>query len=202
LKKIEKKNSAILVTSSSISRIGNILFDYANTAFLASLNLNSLTLVGIYQTLENIMGVVFNLFGGVIADRFRRKFIIILTDFLSGLACIILSFITAQTWLIYAIVAVNVFMAFLSSFSGPAYKSLTKEIVEKDTFAQLNSYLQTASMTLKVVIPIVSIGIYRWIGIHGALFVDGVSFIISSLIIFLISPIVEEVKKMKNYLSV
>ncbi|MET3192570.1 UNVERIFIED_ORG: arginine decarboxylase-like protein [Streptococcus infantarius] len=33
--------------------------------------MNSMVLVGVYQALENIMGVLFNLFGGVIADRFR-----------------------------------------------------------------------------------------------------------------------------------
>ena len=86
MKKIEKRNSTFLVTSSTISRIGDVLFDYANNTFLAGLNLRSLSLVGIYQTLESVMGVVFNLFGGVIADRFRRKRIIILTDFFSGLA--------------------------------------------------------------------------------------------------------------------
>ena len=45
------------------------------------MNMKSMVLVGVYQALENIIGAVFNLFGGVIADRFRRKKIIILTDF-------------------------------------------------------------------------------------------------------------------------
>lgn len=195
MKKIEKKNSTFLVTSSTISRIGDVLFDYANNTFLASLNLHSLSLVGIYQTLESVMGVIFNLFGGVIADRFRRKKIIILTDFLSGLACIILSFINVETWLIYAIIVANVFLALLSSFSGPAYKAFTKEIVDKDTIAQTNSYLQTSSTVVKIVVPIIAIGIYHWIGIHGSLILDGVSFIASSLIVLLISPIIEEIKK-------
>lgn len=127
MKKIEKRNSTFLVTSSTISRIGDVLFDYANNTFLAGLNLRSLSLVGIYQTLESVMGVVFNLFGGVIADRFRRKRIIILTDFFSGLACIILSFISVEAWLVYAIIIANVFLALLSSFSGPAYKALPKK---------------------------------------------------------------------------
>lgn len=72
----------------------------------------SITLVEIYQTLESLMGIIFDLFGGVIADRFQRKRIIILTDFLSGLAYIILSFINVEAWLIYAIIIANVFLAF------------------------------------------------------------------------------------------
>lgn len=68
MNKIEKKNTTILVNSSAITKFGDILFDYANNTFLASLNLNSMMLVGIYQTLENIVGIIFNLFGGVFAD--------------------------------------------------------------------------------------------------------------------------------------
>ncbi|EAD8348984.1 MFS transporter [Listeria monocytogenes] len=199
MKKVEKQNSLLLVSSSSISRIGNILFDYANNAFLAGLNLNSLTLVGIYQATENITGVIFNLFGGVIADRFRRKRIIILTDFFSGFVCILLSFISTESWLIYAIIVINIFLALLSSFSGPAYKAFTKEVVEKDTITKVNSYLQTTSMIIKISVPISAIGIYYWIGIQGALLVDGISFIISSLIIFFISPIIEEVKRTEKF---
>lgn len=199
MKEIEKKNTMLLVSSSTISKIGDLLFDYANNTFLAGLNINSMVLVGIYQSLENIVGVIFNLFGGVIADRFRRKKIIILTDFLSGLSCIVLSFINVQTWLIYAIIAANVFLALLSSFSSPAYKAFTKEIVERDTITQINSYLQTASTIVKIVVPVIAVVIYHWIGIHGALILDGVSFIFSSLIVLLISPIIEEIKREETF---
>ena len=47
------------------------MFDFANT-FLAGLN-PSLSVVLIYQSLESMIGVLFNLFGGVIADSFKRK---------------------------------------------------------------------------------------------------------------------------------
>lgn len=199
MKKVEQKNASLLVSSSAISKIGDVLFDYVNNSFLASLNMNSMVLVGVYQSLENIMGVLFNLFGGVIADRFRRKKIIILSDFLSGLACIALSFISDNTWLIYAIIAANVFLAFLSSFSTPAYNAFTKEVVEKDNIALLNSYLQTAATVVKIVIPIVAVGVYRLIGIHGALLMDGVSFILSSIIVAFVSPILEENTKNSHF---
>lgn len=162
MKKVEQKNASLIVSINAISKIGDVLFDYVNNSFLASLNMNSMVLVEGYQSLENIIGVLFNLFGGVIADRFRRKKIIILSDFLSGLACIALSFISDNTWLIYTIIAANVFLAFLSSFSTPAYNAFTKEVVEKDNIALLNSYLQTAATVVKIVIPIVVVGVYRF----------------------------------------
>lgn len=69
--KSRTENASLLVSSNVISKIGDVLFDYVNNSFLASLNMNSMVLVEGYQSLENIIGVLFNLFGGVIADRFR-----------------------------------------------------------------------------------------------------------------------------------
>ncbi|HEM3560243.1 TPA: MFS transporter [Streptococcus suis] len=187
------RNVSYLITSKGISKIGDILFDFANNTFLSSLNPTSLSLVAIYQSLESVIGVLFNLFGGVIADSFKRKKIIITTNILCGIACIILSFISQEQWLVYAIVLTNVILAFMSAFSGPSYKAFTKEIVKKDHIAQLNSLLETTSTIIKVTIPTVAIFLYKLLGIHGVLLLDGFSFLIAALLIFFIVPINEEV---------
>ena len=49
MRKIERKNTGLLVTSSTISKIGDTLFDYVNNSFLASMNVKSMVLVGVYQ---------------------------------------------------------------------------------------------------------------------------------------------------------
>ena len=188
-----KKNIQYLVYSKVISRIGDVMFDFANNTFLAGLNPASLSLVAIYQSLESVIGVLFNLFGGVIADSFNRKKIIIGTNILCGIACIVLSFISQQQWLVYAIVITNVILAFMSAFSGPSYKAFTKEIVKKDYITKLNSYLETSSTIIKVTIPMVAIFLYNILGIHGVLLLDGLSFLIAASLIFFIVPINEEV---------
>ncbi|VMD75381.1 major facilitator superfamily permease [Streptococcus pneumoniae] len=131
----EHHNILSIVASRMISRIGDIMFDFANNTFLAGLNPTSLSVVAIYQSLESMIGVLFNLFGGVIADSFKRKKIIITTNILCGIACITLSFISQEKWLVYAIVITNVILAFMSAFSGPSYKVFTKEIVKKDSIS-------------------------------------------------------------------
>ena len=186
-------NTELLVISRSISKIGDIMFDFANNTFLAGLNPASLSLVAIYQSLESVIGVLFNLFGGVIADSFKRKKIIIGTNILCGIACIVLSFISQQQWLVYAIVITNVILAFMSAFSGPSYKAFTKEIVKKDYITKLNSYLETSSTIIKVTIPMVAIFLYNILGIHGVLLLDGLSFLIAASLIFFIVPINKEV---------
>ncbi|MCW0988180.1 MFS transporter [Streptococcus anginosus] len=193
MNKQEKKNSLIIIGSRVISKGGDIIFDFANNTLLSGINPNSLLLVGIYQSLESIVGVLFNLFGGVIADRFKRKKIIIWTNIFCGIACMILSFISQEQWLIYAIVLTNVVLAFMSAFSAPSYKAFTKEIVRNESISKLNSYLETTSTVIKVTIPLVSIFLYNVLGIHGVLLLDGLSFLIAASLIFLIVPVNEEV---------
>ncbi|HHD3806072.1 TPA: MFS transporter [Streptococcus pyogenes] len=187
-----------LVYSKGISRIGDVMFDYANNRFLAGINPTSLSLVAIYQSLESVIGVLFNLFGGVIADSFNRKKIIIATNILCGLSCITLSFISQEQWLVYAIVITNVILAFMSAFSGPSYKAFTKEIVKKDSISQLNSLLETTSTVIKVTIPMIAIFLYKLLGIHGVLLLDGLSFLIATSLIFFITPVNEEVETKEN----
>lgn len=191
--KIDTKNIAYLIVSRGISRIGDIMFDFANNTFLAGLNPTSLSLVAVYQSLESVIGVLFNLFGGVIADSFKRKKIIIVTNILCGIACIILSFISQEQWMVFAIVITNVILAFMSAFSGPSYKAFTKEIVKKDSISQLNSLLETTSTVIKVTVPMIAIFLYNILGIHGVLLLDGFSFLIAASLIFFIVPINEEV---------
>lgn len=158
-----------------------------------------MVLVGVYQALENVIGALFNLFGGVIADRFRRKKIIILSDFLSGLICLCLSLISKQTWLIYAVILTNALLALLSAFSTPAYNAFTKEIVEKEQITLVNSYLQTVATLVKIIVPMLALGIYHVIGINGALILDGMSFLLSALIVAFVQPILEETSKNDDF---
>lgn len=192
---MKNRNIILILSSKSISAIGNVLFDFANNTFLAGINPTTFSLVAVYQSSESVIGILFNLFGGVIADTFRRKKIIIGTNILCGVACIILSFIFKEKWLIYAVVLANVILAFMSAFSGPSYKAFTKEIVKKDSISQLNSLLETTSTIIKVTIPMVAILLYKLLGIHGVLLLDGLSFLIAALLIFFIVPINEEVAK-------
>ena len=187
------KNISYLVMSKGVSKIGDIMFDFANNTFLAGLNPTSLSLVAIYQSLEKVIGVLFNLFGGVIADSFKRKKIIIGTNFLSGAACIVLSLISKEQWLVYAIVITNVILAFMSAFSGPSYKAFTKEVVKEDSISKLNSLLETTSTVIKVTIPMVAIFLYNILGVRGVLLLDGLSFLMAALLILFVTPVNEEV---------
>lgn len=113
------------------------MFDFANNTFLAGLNPASLSLVAVYQSLESVIGVLFNLFGGVIADSFKRKKNYYYYKYLMWHSLLSTLVPNKEQWLVYAIVLTNVILAFMSAFSSPSYKAFTKEIVKKIVYHNL-----------------------------------------------------------------
>ncbi|MGX7350288.1 MFS transporter [Dolosicoccus paucivorans] len=185
----ERKNINYLVASRSISLVGDILFDFANNTFLANISPNSLHLVAMYQAIERVIAVIFNMLGGVFADLSHKKKIIILTNLINGLFCIALSFIKSENLLMYLVLVGNGVLSFMFAFSSPSYKALTKEIVREQSISKLNSYLETASTSIRLALPIVSLLLYNLLKLQGVLLLNGITFIISSILILCIEPL-------------
>lgn len=73
MNRVEKKNTVLISLGKVSSKIGNIIFDYANVMFLANKSGSSMSLVAFYQASEAVISIFLNLFGGVIADNYNRK---------------------------------------------------------------------------------------------------------------------------------
>lgn len=189
MKNREKNNINYLVASRSISLVGDVLFDFANHTFLANLAPNSLSLVAMYQAIERVVAVIFNMLGGVVADLSHRKRIIIITNLINGLFCIAFSFFKNENVLMYLVLVGNGILSFMFAFSSPSYKALTKEIVGERSIQRLNSYLETASTAIRLVLPIFSLLLYNLLKLQGVLLLNGISFIISSILILCIEPL-------------
>jgi hypothetical protein len=69
----DKKNSIKIIASNITSRLGNSVFDYANQMIISQLFTKTPLYLGIYQSSEQIIGIIFNLFAGVFADNHNRK---------------------------------------------------------------------------------------------------------------------------------
>lgn len=60
---VEKKNTAKVISSSAISKFGDMLFDYVNSVLLSG-SKNGGWLLSIYQSSEVFTSVLFNFLGG------------------------------------------------------------------------------------------------------------------------------------------
>jgi len=77
--------------------------------------------------------VIFGPIGGVLADRYDKKKIIVITDAINGLIMLILSYFIAKSSIsIYALYGIMSLSASVSAFFNPAISSSISLIVEEN----------------------------------------------------------------------
>ncbi|MFD3028613.1 MFS transporter, partial [Streptococcus agalactiae] len=87
------KDSTKLILSRLINKFGNVLYDYANSAWIVSFSNFGKSYLGLYQLADSITLILFNPTAGVLADRINRKKILLITDFISAFMCLLLCLI-------------------------------------------------------------------------------------------------------------
>lgn len=119
---------------------------------------------------------------GVVADRFDRKKVAENCDWIrAGLT--LLLFFALFLYSLPLIFLILFIRSAVTKFFFPAETSLVQGILRKDQYATasgLNQMLFSLFMIFGVGLGAV---IYKWIGIHGAVMIDFISFIISALLI-------------------
>ncbi len=69
----ERKNEALLWFGKWTSKLGNIVFDYANSVSIIGAFSHAPWVLALYQSSETVIQIVFNLIGGAKADSGSRK---------------------------------------------------------------------------------------------------------------------------------
>ena len=118
-----KKNETKLLASRAVNKIGNVMYDYGNSTWIAGLGSIGQKYMGYYQLAENVISLFLNPIGGAVADRFKRRQILLVTDFIGGLMCAVLAFIGNDNIMLYGLIAVNAALAIMSAFSGTSFRS-------------------------------------------------------------------------------
>lgn len=185
-------NGLKLLSSRAINKLGDVLYDYGNSTWIASMGSLGQKFLGIYQIAELLVSIVLNPFGGALADRFKRRKILLVTDGLCAIICLGISFIGNTQLLLYGLIAANVILAISSAFSGPAYKSYIPEVVDKTDIVTYNSNLETVVQIIKVSSPVVGFFIFNHLGIRLTLVIDALTFFLSFLCLYAIKLETEE----------
>lgn len=100
-----KKNETKLLASRAVNKIGNVMYDYGNSTWIAGLGSIGQKYMGYYQLAENVISLFLNPIGGAVADRFKRRQILLVTDFIGGLMCAVLAFIGNDNIHAYGLIA-------------------------------------------------------------------------------------------------
>ena len=168
-----------LISRGAVNKIGNMLYDYGNSVWLASMGAIGQTVLGMYQISELVTSILVNPFGGVISDRFSRRKILMVTDLVCGILCLAISFIRNDSWMIGALIVANIVQAIAFAFSRPANKAIITELVEKDELVLYNSRLELVLQVVSVSSPVLSFLVLQFASLRITLVLDALSFFLA-----------------------
>ena len=175
-----------LISRGAVNKIGNMLYDYGNSVWLASMGTIGQTVLGMYQISELVTSILVNPFGGVISDRFSRRRILMATDLVCGILCLAISFIRNDSWMIGALIGANIVQAIAFAFSRPANKAIITEVVEKDEIVTYNARLELVLQVVGVSSPVLSFLVLQFASLRITLVLDALSFFLAFVLVALL----------------
>lgn len=193
------RHAVQLIARGAIDKIGNMLYDYGNSVWLASMGTVGKTVLGIYQISELVTAILANPFGGVISDRFSRRKILMATDLVCGILCLVISFIRNDRWMIGALIFANIVQAIAFAFSRPANKAIITEVVEKDEIVTYNSRLELVLQVVGVSSPVLSFLVLQFASLHLTLLLDALTFFIAFALVALLPKEEPKVQEHKSF---
>lgn len=179
---MDVQNSNRIMISNITSRIGNAVFDYANKMILASIFSSKPILMALYQSSETMVGVIFNLFAGAFADSSNRKKILIVTDLLSGITCIIGLLFLNSSYLYLAILIGNIILAILSTYNNPSYNAMIKESITEDYIETHFSRFTLIKEIFSIISPSIGVFVWQLAGLKISYLFNAVTFLFSAFI--------------------
>ncbi|RJU25257.1 MFS transporter [Streptococcus sp. AM43-2AT] len=193
------RHAVQLISRGAINKIGNMLYDYGNSVWLASMGTIGKTVLGIYQISELVTGILVNPFGGVISDRFSRRKILMTTDLVCGLLCLAISFVRSDRWMIAALIFANIVQVIAFGFSRPANKAIITEVVEKEEIVTYNAHLELVLQVVSVSSPVFSFLVLQFASLHATLLLDALTFFIAFVLVAFLPKEEAKVQEKKQF---
>ncbi|MCG0791441.1 permease [Lactiplantibacillus plantarum] len=176
-----------LWTSFLISEIGDWLLKIALPLAIFNKTGSATQMATVYG-ISFLPWIFFSLFGGIIADRYNKKRILILGNFTSSVLVLLLSILlnakNVQIDLIYLIV-------FLQSSVDPlihhSFQSILPTIVQDNQIVEANTSIQLVDNTLNLLGPLLGGSLAVILNPNLSIVIDAISFLVAGLLLILIS---------------
>lgn len=171
---LKNRNYFKYISGQIISKMGDIIFRLALTWLLVE-KTNSAKMIGVMLFVTYIPQYLLGLVGGYIIDRFDRRHIMILSDFISGTAVLIFFvLINLGYFSAYAVFVVVFILAAMDVIYSPATRAFIPSIIANDELLTANSLYNGVSEVIKIVgngiagILVIAFGL-KWIFLFNSL---------------------------------
>ena len=180
------KNFYKLWLGELISNIGSGMTAFALSVYVYE-KTGSVSYVSLITLLSFMPSIILSPIGGLLADRYDRRLLMITGDLFSGLGLIyILWNIQAGEKSIVPIFVGITFSSIFTSLLEPSYRATLTDILEEENYAKANGLIQVAGSAKYLISPVIAGVILSVADIRVILLLDILTFITTCLMIFLV----------------
>jgi MFS family permease len=170
----------LLLVAFLTSSLGNWIYRLALPLLVLQLTGSALNTALLY-VLEYAPFLLFSLPGGVLADRFDRRRLLVAGD-LS--ATVIVAGLAALVWadvpFIWPIYVAAFLLASVEPLYHPAFQSFLPNLVEDESLEKANAWMQSAENLLTLTGPVAGGALVAFLGFQAAILIDAITFAISA----------------------
>jgi MFS family permease len=182
MKKIlQNRNFFLLWMGQSISSLGTWINFVALNAYIYHVT-HSGTIMGIFLLIRLLPSLFFGSLGGILADRFDKRKIMLICDSLR--AVIVLAFLF--TTRISDFFVLGFLLSALDKIFGASMGAIIPDLVKKEEILEANSLNRMSSSLVTVMGPAVAGALIGFLGYKVAFIIDSASFLWSVLSLILI----------------
>lgn len=172
-------NFTLLSIGGFISSIGDYLYNIGITVFLYSMtkSVNSVALMWLSRAVLRIPMLYLS---GIIADKYNRKHVIVLTNLISVVIAFLFIFaVTDKIWLIYL---GTFLLQSLNDIDVNSETAILPELVSKDQLSQSNSIFSFLQSTSVFVSPALGGILYKLYGANVLFIINAISFLVAGVL--------------------
>jgi len=130
LQVLKSKNYRLFFTGQTFSNMGNMMKQVA-LGWLVYRTTDSAFLLGLVSFSREISAFIFSMFAGVIADRYNKKRLLILSQLLISINAFALAYFTLSGLIsIPVLLVIQIFFGLISSLEMPSRQSFVNDLVE------------------------------------------------------------------------
>lgn len=177
------KKFMILVAGAFISSIGSGLTDFGLAIYILKLT-GSVGATGIFASCAFLPAILLAPVGGVLADRYDRRLMMILGELLSGLALLIClaAVLSPQPSLVVICIGVGISSIF-SALTEPAFKATITDLLPAEDFARAGGMVQLAGSAKLLISPAIAGLLLQVTTVSTLIILDMLTFFTTVLII-------------------
>jgi MFS family permease len=180
------KKFTTLVLGQFISSIGSGLTDFGLAIYVLALT-GSVTATAIVSICAFLPSICFAPLGGVLADRYDRRFMMILGELLSGLGLIICLSTIMSTHPSLVIICIGVGVSsFFTALLEPAFKATVTDLLSEEEFAKAGGLVQIANSAKLLISPAIAGLLLQVTGVSTLIIIDMLTFFTTVLVIMVV----------------